>query len=387
MISTFTKTVHWRPTDRVLVLVAGLIGSLGAQYEIAGAESEKKEPLEMVRIAKDGGGFVLADSGRPFFPWGFNYVGDFGRIVEEYWDQDWPRVEKDFRQMRALGANVARLHLQVGTYMKKPDEVDRTQLQRLRKILDLGQDMGLYLDLTGLGCYHLDAVPSWYDGLSEPDRWQVQARFWEAIARTCAGHPAVFCHNLINEPVITKAKTGEHPWLLGELEGFYFVQRICNAPGKRDRNQIAAAWVEKMVAAIRKYDPDHLVTVGVIPWALPFPGAKPVFYSPGAARHLDFVSVHFYPNKGEVDRALDALAVYEIGKPLVVEEIFPLSCSLEEMNEFIDRSSGRVDGWVSHYFGRTIEEHAEGAEPSGMPVAEFFEYWREKGSRMAPGGD
>ena len=78
------------------------------------------------------------------------------------------------------------------------------------------------------------------------------------------------------------------------------------------------------------------MTVGVIPWALPFPKAKPVFYAPDVAKHLDFVSVHFYPNEGEVDRALDALAVYDIGKPLVIEEIFPLSCSLEELDEFID---------------------------------------------------
>ena len=44
---------------------------------------------------------------------------------------------------------------------------------------------GLYLDLTGLGCYHKQDVPAWYDQLSEPERWAVQARFWAAIARTC----------------------------------------------------------------------------------------------------------------------------------------------------------------------------------------------------------
>ena len=383
MISTLSKTAYREPTWWVVGLVACIIGPLNGQHGTAGAETGKGKPMEMVRIAEGGGGFVLAESGEPFSPWGFNFLGDFGQIVEEYWDEDWPRVEEDFRAMQALGANVVRLHLQVGTYMKAPKKVDRSQLERLKRVLDLGQELGLYLDLTGLGCYHLDAVPSWYDGLSESDRWQVQARFWEAVARTCAGHPAVFCYDLMNEPVITKAKVGEHPWLLGELEGFYFVQRICNDPGKRATDTVAAAWIEKLVTAIRKHDRDHLVTVGVIPWALPFPKAKPLFYSPEAARHLDFVSVHFYPNRGEVDKALSALAVYDLGKPLVVEEIFPLSCSLEEMNEFIDRSSGRVDGWISHYFGRTVEEHAEGAEPSGKSVAAFLQYWRKKGAQMA----
>ena len=44
----------------------------------------------------------------------------------------------------------------------------------------------LYLDLTGLGCYHKKDVPAWYDKLSESDRWDAQARFWEAVAGRCA---------------------------------------------------------------------------------------------------------------------------------------------------------------------------------------------------------
>jgi hypothetical protein len=346
------------------------------------ADAADKTPMEPVRIAGGGKGFVLADSGKPFFPWGFNFVGDFGRILEEYWQEDWPRVERDFREMKKLGANVVRLHLQVGTYMKSPEEVDPAALDRLRRVLDLGREVGLYLDLTGLGCYHLKAVPPWYDGLSESDRWQVQARFWEAIARTSAGHPAVFCYDLMNEPVIGEPKEGEHPWLTGELGGQYFVQRISNKPGDRSREEIAAAWVEMMVTAIRKHDREHLVTVGVIPWALVWPTAKPLFYSPQVARHLDFVSVHFYPNRGEVDKALTALAVYDIGKPLVVEETFPLSCTLEELDQFIDRSGDLADGWISHYFGRTIAEHSEGAEPAGKLVAAFLEYWQKKAPAM-----
>lgn len=340
--------------------------------------SQGASAMERIRVSDDGKTFVLAESGTPFVPWGFNFVGEFGRIVEETWEDDWPGVEEDFRRMRELGANVVRLHLQVGTYMKTAEEVDQDALELLRRTLDLGQECGLYLDLTGLGCYHLDAVPPWFDKLSEEGRWEVQARFWEAIAETCAGHPAIFCYDLMNEPVVTRAKEGEHPWLAGELEGFYFVQRISNDLKGREGRAIAEAWVEKMVGAIRKYDREGLVTVGVIPWAQVWPTAKPLFYSPEVARHLDFVSVHFYPKKGEVEKTLTALAVYDIGKPLVIEEIFPLSCSLEELDEFIDGARPRVDGWISHYFGNSIEEHAAGAEPAGKLTARFLEYWREK---------
>jgi hypothetical protein len=113
-----------------------------------------------------------------------------------------------------------------------------------------------------------------------------------------------------------------------------------------------------------------------------------VFYSPEAAKHFDFVSIHVYPGKDQVEQAIAALAVYDIGKPLVVEETFPLACTLLEMNQFIDGGKDRVDGWVSHYFGHTIEEHIRGAEPVGtapdaifhVRVADFLKYWRDKGA-------
>jgi len=76
---------------------------------------------------------------------------------------------------------------------------------------------------------------------------------------------------------------------------------------------------------------------------------------------------------------------YDIGKPLVVEETFPLSCSLEELDEFIEGAKDRVDGWISHYFGNSIEEHATGAKPSGEVTAKFLEYWKDKSAKIQAG--
>ena len=122
-------------------------------------------------------------SGRRFTPWGFNYDHDEkGRLIEDYWETEWPRIEQDFREMKALGANVVRVHLQLGKFMMGADRPDERSLVRLGRLLDLAERLGLYLDLTGLGCYHKKDVPAWYDAMTEPDRWAVQARFWEAIA-------------------------------------------------------------------------------------------------------------------------------------------------------------------------------------------------------------
>lgn len=109
------------------------------------------------------------------------------------------------------------------------------------------------------------------------------------------------------------------------------------------------------------------------------------------AKHFDFVSVHVYPGRDKIDQAITALAVYDIGKPLVVEETFSLNCTIEEMDQFVDGGKDRVDGWISHYFGHTIEEHASGAEPVGtapdapfdVAVADFLKYWRDKGKEIA----
>jgi hypothetical protein len=49
----------------------------------------------------------------------------------------------------------------------------------------LAETVRLYLDLTGLGCYHKKDVPAWYDKLSENDRWDAQGRFCEAVAGRC----------------------------------------------------------------------------------------------------------------------------------------------------------------------------------------------------------
>src|SRR5262249_10395438 len=159
--------------------------------------------LPWVAVSKDRRGFVLEPSGKPFVPWGFNYDHDEkGRLLEDYWETEWEKVERDFRAMKALGANVVRIHLQLGKFLDGPGRPNEKALDRLAKQLPPAEEVGLYLDLTGLGCYHKADVPAWYDKLSEQGRWDVQAHFWRAVAARCADSHAVFCYDLMNEPVV-----------------------------------------------------------------------------------------------------------------------------------------------------------------------------------------
>jgi hypothetical protein len=183
--------------------------------------------MERIRVGKDGKGFVLETSSRPFIPWGFNYDHDeTGRLLEDYWEAEWAKVEEDFVEMRRLGANVVRVHLQFGKFMAAADRPNTAALDRLVKLLRLAERERLYLDLTGLGCYHKKDVPAWYDKLSEKDRWDAQARFWEAVAGRCADSPAVFCYDLMNEPVVPGGKRKDGDWLGPPFAGKHFVQVI-----------------------------------------------------------------------------------------------------------------------------------------------------------------
>jgi len=355
---------------KIIVLLAVALGA---------AVPATASVLAGVRPDATGSHFVRADSGERFVAWGVNYDhDDAGRLLEDYWNEEWPTVVEDFAEIKDLGANVVRIHLQMAKFMAGPTEPNDASLQQLARLLELAERQGLYLDVTGLGCYHKQDVPAWYDALNEAERWNVQARFWEAVAQTCADSPVIFCYDLMNEPILPGADKAETDWLAGAFDGKYFVQRIALDLAGRTRKQVARAWVAKLVTAIRKHDTRHMVTVGVIPWVHVFPRAKPLFYSPEVSAQLDFASVHFYPKKGEVDKALAALAAYNIGKPLVIEEMFPLSCSQEEINTFIDGSRDIVDGYLSFYWGKTIEQYTRQNDLPAAVIGRWLQYLRTK---------
>jgi hypothetical protein len=121
---------------------------------LLGCPTVRAKPGEMpwIAVSKDKKGFVLEPSGKQFVPWGFNYDHDErGRLLEDYWDSEWAKVAEDFREMKGLGANVVRIHLQLGKFMLAPDKPNEKALERLGKLLRLAEEVGLYLDLTGLG--------------------------------------------------------------------------------------------------------------------------------------------------------------------------------------------------------------------------------------------
>lgn len=236
------------------------------------------DALPRIRISEDGRGFVRAESGTPFVPWGFNYDHDRqGRLLEDYWTDEWQAVETAFHEMRKMGANVVRIHLQFGRFMESADQPRESALLQLKKLLTLAQQTRLYLDLTGLGCYH--------------------------------------------------------------------------------KQDVAVQWIQTLVTAIREHDQTCLVTVGLVPWSLDRPGLTSGFVPAKIASELDFIAVHIYPETNKLDEALaTAKAFADVGKPVVIEEIFPLKCNAADLKTFIQQSRSHVTGWIGFYWGTPPSE-------------------------------
>lgn len=291
--------------------------------------------LETVKIAPDQKGFILHPSGDRFVPWGHNYASV---DILERLAKDPERVVREFAEMKAVGTTVARVHPEMPRILSGPAQVAPQAIEQLRKLLRIAADSGIRLKITGLACYQIKDRMAWYDSLAEQDRWQTQAFFWETIARACADHPAVFAYDLVNEPgAVGKRAEG---WYLGRMGEVEFCQRLSLDPGDRNGDQIFREWTKRMVAAIRKHDRTHLITIGM----LPFPGAYKA-----AAEQLDFVSPHLYPKTGKVDDEIKLLKQFDWGKPIVIGETFPLSCGADDERDFLLKSRPIAHGWIGHW--------------------------------------
>jgi len=332
-------------------------------------------------------GFLVAPEGSPFIPWGFNYDHDEkGRLLEDYWGNEWPKIEQDFAEMKTLGANVVRIHLQVNKFLRSPDEPNADSLARLKKLLEVATRNRLALDITGLGCYRKKDVPEWYDALDEPSRWKAQARFWSAVAETCANSPAVFCYDLMNEPIVPGGTRKAGDWLGPPFGEFCFVQFITLDQKDRPREEIAKKWVETLTAAIRKSDPNHLVTLGLVDWSLKRPKTLYSGFDPKeVSGPLDFLSVHIYPEAGDAKRA-EALATLQgfsvPGKPVVIEETFSLKCGIAEWKKFVEASRKDASGWVGFYWGKTVAECRKSGTIADAIMAEWLDAFRELAPTM-----
>jgi hypothetical protein len=329
--------------------------------------------MEFVKLSADQKGFVLDTSGDRYVPWGHNYssVDLMQRLAQEP-----ERVEREFADMQAAGTTVARVHPEMPAFFDGPDKVNSQAVERLRRLLTIAEKSGIYLQITGLACYKIDNRMAWYDALDDASRWKTQEFFWSTIAETCAKSPAVFCYDLVNEPAAGASRADG--WYMGRMSDVEFCQRLALDQPQRSGDDIFREWTGRMVAAIKKHDQKHLITLGM----LPFPDAYKA-----VAEQLDFVSPHLYPKAKKVAEEIELLKRFDFGKPIVIGETFPLSCSADEEREFLLKSRGLAQGWIGHWPDQPPGELMELKKQSKISIAQsiwlsWVELFREIGPEM-----
>jgi endo-1,4-beta-mannosidase len=236
--------------------------------------------------------------------------------------------------------------------------------------------------------------------------------FWEVLGQRYRDEPAIFAWDLLNEPHL--------PWFAEEWQGRwnkwlknkYTDWDILKAEWGKEltesdkwgkvavsenkgeagnprlydwqffREHLADEWVRRQVEAIRRVDPNHLITVGYIQWSYPLvrPGrpSRYAAFNPHRQKHwLDFVTIHFYPTMGAPFGSDDnwsknlgylqaVLAYCHIGKPVVLGEFgwyggggpqnhphLTEEQQAEWITAEVEASRSLADGWLSWPFADT----------------------------------
>jgi hypothetical protein len=315
---------------------------------------------EQVEINHGATGFWLAKTHKPFRSWGYNYfrrpsTSDSTELVlEEFWN-DAAQIREDLSEAKVLGANVIRIHLQFGKFFPNSDlVVDSTQITYLKQFVSIAEELGLYLQITGLGCYYTSVNPAWYMALNESDRLTAQELFWTTISAALTGRTSIFAYDLINEPLIPGAAETRTSWLTTDnLGGNYYPQYLALSRNGRTAKQISKAFFDRMTAAIRQNDVKTLITAGIIP------NTKAQFYGSGTDASLDFADFHYYPTAADMEAQISELNSLSstYGKPVTVGETSTLYVNSTQLKYFLDNTSSSTSGYISHYWGWTPQEY------------------------------
>lgn len=214
---------------------------------------------------------TLFEGNTPFFPKGINYYPQATPWKDFWRNYSADTTRKDFELIKSLGFNTVRIFVNYLDFGK--GNLQHEMMRRLADLLDKAEKQDLKVIVTlfdFMGTYRLLDFPA-------------TDRQLENILTTFATHPAILAWDLKNEPDLDY-----------------------NHHEKEDVQD----WLRYMVRQARKYDPNHLITIG---WAYPESAGF-------LADKVDVVSFHFYRNPEELGPAIENLRQQTGNKPLMLEE-------------------------------------------------------------------
>ncbi len=418
----------------VAASIWGTVGGTAAQT----ASPEHQEALPFIKVDPDARTALRArGGGRPFVAVGVNYFDPEVGWAPRLWQRfDEGRVRRHLDLISSAGFNTIRVFLTCASFHSQPGRVDEAGLAKFRTLLAMCRERGIYVIPTGPD--HWEGTPAWWTGDPFADETILDAddAWWRAFAEQMRDEPAILAYDLLNEPSVGWDTPGiRRAWKVhlasiapqspsSPSDGARSASRgfaggtaaRSTAPGavdasdfdvppaqppddpaararlgvfQRFREHLADEWTRRKVAAIRSADRNHLITIGHIQWAAPIllPGVRHYagFNLKENARHVDFVTIHFYPldwpKPCDAPEGVFVNAVYlqavlyqaDAGKPIMLGEFgwhgggpiirnghvdLPAQSPEQQLDwckEAIAVSRGRVCGWLNWAMADTPE--------------------------------
>lgn len=386
---------------------------------------------ELPKVRVDGARF-RTDDGKLFVPFGVNYFRPGTGWAPQVWKQfDEEAIRQDFARLKALGANCVRVFLSWGSFYEKPGVLSPEGVAKFDRFLELAEEAGLYVHPTGPD--HWEGTPEWVrtDHFADDAILEALETFWKLFAGRYKGRTVLFAYDLLNEPTVrwdsSFMATLWNRWLAREYGNRGTLARAWNVDAaeilwgevsippkephlgdrrlldyQRFREFIADEWTRRQAEAIKTVDPEALVTVGLIQWAipslLPTVGHYAAFQPKRIAPFLDFMEIHFYPLDGdpyqeggeERNLAYAEGILREVareGKPVVIAEFGwygggaigkgPFASEEDQArwcSRFVETTAGLACGWLNwgfydHPEARDVSVYTGLLKSDGRPKA------------------
>ncbi len=179
-------------------------------------------------------------------------------------------ISQDFDILKKAGLNTVRIFIPYEDFGKA--RVQNTKLEKLQHLLDKANEKGLKVIAT---------LFDFYGDYSVLD-WTLTHRHAEQIVTTFKNHKAILAWDIKNEPNLDFESRGEENVL---------------------------AWLKEMIIQIRKFDPNHLITIG---WS----DIKSAIL---LENNVDIVSFHYYMEIDDFEEHYLSLKS-RCTKPIVLQE-------------------------------------------------------------------
>ncbi len=277
--------------------------ALAALFCVSPAVSEELTPVRLT-------GTYLTRGGKAFLPVGAHWVPAKAALQ---WPQEWraSEVEADFQKMQELGFNAVRLDLFWAWFEPRPGDYNPEAFEQFDALVKLAHKYKIYLEPTlFIGGEVGDAfwdVP-WRHGRqphSDPEMLRLQTNHAAELARRYKNETAILAWDLGDEPP-------------------YWIARNSTT------DAMAINWTRLVAGAIRRFDPNHIVTIGTDVQDI---GHGP-FRPDNIRDEVELLNVHPYPiyNAGLFpDSLLSERITYAAafqtalsggaGRPVMIQEI------------------------------------------------------------------